>query len=533
MAEDLMASFEKQLESANVPSESFTGTLPEEALTSPEIANQEQDLVKSFEEQLEGTQEPKQEKQTTQQFQSSTASLLGLKPTELRTGAPEFKEALRGLRPAIEEPTVLGAVVETGKTFVEAGKNIPSSALKLGKDIFTAISSPIDTAKSIGGLATGIVQKLIPGEQESEKFVDALVDDYAERFGSLEKARQTFIEDPVGFLSDTSALLLGGGAAIKAGGKLSKIQKLAEAGELITKAGVSVDPLLQVSKLGKPVAKGLVISAEKGIEKVLAPTKEVTKAKTTKILPQLTQEKFLALSKEGLKKQVQERLKAVGSQFDELISEKGIQGATKTSVFVDALEKAKNQFKVGEKIIEETPIKVLDGLQNTLKQFGDEIPNSDLRSVRQIWDKTIAKGKRFDVQKTAEAVDELDFKKIVTDSIREELAKTNPELAVLNKKFTFYKNVDDVLFETIRRGKGQAGGLGKKLGFVAGLATGEGVMGKLVNATALSTFVKTIESTAWRTVSSALKLKLSDALTTGNKALIADVLRQIEKTKED
>ncbi len=530
MAEDLMASFEKQLESANVPSESFTGTLPEESLTSPGVVKPEIDLVQSFESQLQGVQEPKQEKQTTQQFQNSTASLLGLKPTELKTGSPELK---RAVQTEFEEPTKLGAVKEVGKTFLEAGKNIPASAGKLVKDVASAIASPIDTAKSLGGLGLGLVQKLIPGEQDSERFVDALVDNYKERYGSAEKARQTFIEDPVGFLSDTAGVLLAGGGVIKGAGAVTKLNALKTAGGAISKAGGAIDPLLQTAKLGKPVASGLVKSAEKGIEKVLAPTKEITKTKTTKILSQLTQEKFKALSTEGLQTQVQNRLKAVGKEFDDLLSEKGVVGTSNTKQFIDTLEKAKNQFKVGDKIIEQMPIKVLEGLQETLAQFGDKIPNSDLRNLRQIWDKTIAKGKRFDVQKTVKAIDELDFKKIVTDSIRGELAKTNPELAMLNKKYAFYKNVDDVLFETVRRKKGQAGGLSKKLGFIAGLATGDGVIGKLVNATALSTFIKTIESTAWRTISSSLKVKLAESLATGNKALIADILRQIEKTKED
>ena len=54
--------------------------------------------------------------QKTQGFQNSTASLLGLKPTQLRTGSPEFKEALAGNVP--EAPTVVGGLKEVGKTLV-------------------------------------------------------------------------------------------------------------------------------------------------------------------------------------------------------------------------------------------------------------------------------------------------------------------------------------------------------------------------------------------------------------------------------
>ena len=40
--------------------------------------------------------------------------------------------------------------------------NFPSSAVQLGKDYTAPIHSPIQTAKGIGNLAMGGIQKLIP-----------------------------------------------------------------------------------------------------------------------------------------------------------------------------------------------------------------------------------------------------------------------------------------------------------------------------------------------------------------------------------
>lgn len=456
---------------------------------------------------------------------------LGIKEEEVVSGGEEFKQSLQKNIP--DAPTIGGAFGALGETLMEAGKNIPASTFTLIKDVASAVASPIDTAKSIGGLAVGLVQKLIPGEQNQEALVDALVNNYAERYGSVEKATETFKKDPIGFLSDTAGLLLAGGGVIKGAGAVTKLNALKTAGTAIVKTGAAIDPLIGASRVGKPIAKALKKSAGASLEKVLAPTKEVTKAKTAKVLPELVKEKITAFSTESFQKQIRERMSNVGKQFDDLIESEGIHGETKTAKLTNVLEEAKKNFMVGDVVVEPKTIKVIEGLQDTLSQFGDSIPNTELRTLNQIWSKTVAKGKRFDITKTSEVLDELDLKKIVTDSMRQELAKTNPKLDIINKKYSFYKNVDDVLSETVRRKKGQAGGLGKKLAFVAGLATGEGVMGKLVSATAMSTFVKTIESTAWRTVSSKLKLKLSESIATGNKAAIADVLRQIEKTKED
>ena len=55
-----------------------------------------------------------------------------------------------------------------GEVAGQAFKNIPESGLQYGKDIFTALTDPIGTAKSIGELGLGIIQLAIPGEQANE-----------------------------------------------------------------------------------------------------------------------------------------------------------------------------------------------------------------------------------------------------------------------------------------------------------------------------------------------------------------------------
>jgi hypothetical protein len=46
--------------------------------------------------------------------------------------------------------------------------------------------------------------------------------------------------------------------------------------------------------------------------------------------------------------------------------------------------------------------------------------------------------------------------KSVADTLRSELSKASPDLAKLNKEFSFYKNLSDILETTITRQKPQS-----------------------------------------------------------------------------
>jgi hypothetical protein len=45
----------------------------------------------------------------------------------------------------------------------------------------------------------------------------------------------------------------------------------------------------------------------------------------------------------------------------------------------------------------------------------------------------------------------------MADSLRNELSKAAPDLAMLNKEFSFYKKLEDILGATITRTKPQSG----------------------------------------------------------------------------
>lgn len=115
--------------------------------------------------------------------------------------------------------------------------NIPKSGFEYGKGIVNAVTSPIDTAEGVWNVASGAVQKAIPGEQGNEKYADAVGEFFKERYGSLDAAKKTLQDDPVGVLGDLSVVLGGSGAALK------HAPKMGQAGKAIQDVGVAIEPV--------------------------------------------------------------------------------------------------------------------------------------------------------------------------------------------------------------------------------------------------------------------------------------------------
>jgi hypothetical protein len=96
--------------------------------------------------------------------------------------------------------------------------NLPSSIGGMAKDIYQAVTSPVQTAKSVLDLGAGILQNVLP-----EKLVQAVGEDkasrelankvgqhYVERYGSVEGAKRALATDPAGVMADLSTVLTGG-----------------------------------------------------------------------------------------------------------------------------------------------------------------------------------------------------------------------------------------------------------------------------------------------------------------------------------
>ena len=154
---------------------------------------------------------------------------------------------------------------------MEMVKNIPSSAVNYGLDIAQAVTSPVQTAKGIGSVIEAGANKLgrtlaeqtnmrctavqtesgVPQmrcepsqieemPERSEAPANALWDAAVSRYGSIEAAKQTLQNDPVGALADLSGVMM----ATKVPG--------------VARVGASIEPVNMVGSAVKGAAKAAV-----------------------------------------------------------------------------------------------------------------------------------------------------------------------------------------------------------------------------------------------------------------------------------
>ena len=187
-------------------------------------------------------------------------------PDNVDPNSQELKDRISSIRsqnkmPPIEAASSLQpAELTAGEVATQAITNLPSSFGRLVGDLYTAVTSPVQTAKSVVDLGAGLLQAALP-----ERFVQAIGEDkesrdvarkvgefYADRYGSLEKAKRAIAEDPAGVMADVASVIYGGGALTPG-----------RAGAQISRAGAAIDPLT--------IAARGTVATTGGVGRVLAP----------------------------------------------------------------------------------------------------------------------------------------------------------------------------------------------------------------------------------------------------------------------
>lgn len=109
---------------------------------------------------------------------------------------------------------------------INTALNVPSSGVNFLKNMVTPILHPVQTVEGLGKMGLGFIEKLIPGDQGHEAYAEAIINHYKERYGGVPELLKTIETDPVGFATDLSALLGGGGAVanlVSKGGTTAKV----------------------------------------------------------------------------------------------------------------------------------------------------------------------------------------------------------------------------------------------------------------------------------------------------------------------
>jgi hypothetical protein len=271
--------------------------------------------------------------------------------------------------------------------------------------------------------------------------------------------------------------------------------------------------------------------ATKKVIQALGPTKERFKAIAARLVPEI-QKRGLGGGREVLQQKAAGMLEAVGDQLDAALQQFGTQKVG-TGPVVTALETAKDAFRTtaasGAVVaFEPRAIRQLEGLQKIVTDLGPDATVEQLVAVRRAWDKVVDQAGGF-AHRAGGAIgvplkdqSEAWAKREATGAIRDLLATEVPDLAAINKEWSFWKNLNDVLTQTLQRTQPHGVGVGRMMaegagqvvggavGVTQGAATGVGGAFALGKVAALAQ--KVFTSPRWRFVDAKLRNSLADAI---------------------
>ena len=177
-----------------------------------------------------------------------------------------------------------------GEVAVEGIKQIPSSLKNEGMETLNAFAPgprvgglrpkgqtlPFEQVlRGAGGLIVGLVQKVIPGEQNQEHIVDVVWNDLVDTYGGEAELKRSLVETPGRVIMDAATITTAAGTALKAAGA-------SRAGSVVSNIGKYMEPT-------SPLAVGV-----RAVERVFIP----------KGLPQRLYQSSLKIPrKKGVRKQ--------------------------------------------------------------------------------------------------------------------------------------------------------------------------------------------------------------------------------------
>lgn len=303
--------------------------------------------------------------------------------------------------------------------------NINKSAVKFGKDMITPIISPLQTAESLAHLGAGVIQKATGGGKD-EVYVDAVVDGFKNRYGSIAAAANTATTDPIGMISDIS------GAIALTPAMLPKVGRV---NSTVSNIGKAIDPVNAALNTAKySASKVIPESAPRKLYESTAKFRPsipndvrsnmVNTALAHKIMP--TEEGLGALGS---------KITALGNSIDTMID-----SATKagTKIPKGAIYRHLGSLRKdigGVKLNAANDTKKIDQL---IKVFDQHLKKSDKKELtpRELQDfKTDAyKRINFDIEQGSASYTKNEVSKAMAKAAKESLEEINPNIKTANQE---------------------------------------------------------------------------------------------------
>lgn len=135
--------------------------------------------------------------------------------------------------------------------------NIPSSGLGLLEGGYEMVRHPVETAKALGSVALGGVQKAATAagadparnaEHDHMPTFDAFLAQMKERYGGMDAIGNTLYEDPAGAALDLSGLLSGGSTVLAT--------RMPQTAKFLASAARAIDPVSAVGSVARATGRG-------------------------------------------------------------------------------------------------------------------------------------------------------------------------------------------------------------------------------------------------------------------------------------
>jgi hypothetical protein len=368
----------------------------------------------------------------------------------------------------------------------ETAKNLGPSIVKEAKNLVGAITQPLETAKSLGNLSLGVIEKAIPGKTyPHEKYANAMGDYFANRYGSKDAFLSELQNNPASVLSDLSTIVTGGATTAAKVASLSKVgAKAVPTLEKVAQVGTAIDPL-------NLAANTATYGVTKAIPNTIAPMMYESAAKwSTKLGPEeraaITETALknqIPLNYEGLGK-VQSKLGQLGDKMDNLIANATDQNikipATKVLESLKDVKKASGGFKIEAA----QDIKEINDIEQRFKTY---LKQNKITSVtpQQLQDFKSDAYKRIDFGRSPEkpSIAKEQAYRSMAESARTSLEGFMPELRDINAQYGALKELQPNLQKAVGRienrdilglGTGVKTGTGAAVGGIPGALVGFG-----------------------------------------------------------
>lgn len=496
---------------------------------------------------------------TASDFNQVLSEFRRRQPTETTeiTEAPEEAE-ISGLDIWVKAGKALSSIWETIKLewqeFPETpldvakvagtfGVNLPGDAVEWVWEIIELVSDPVWTGEALKVTAGGLIEKGLneifstkigqdilrklwapEGNLEQIKdwgfFTDeikkeaanAAIQQLKDNFWDLDKATKSITENPVDTILFVKWMIIASKKLVWKG-KAAKLDKL-----------------------DKSLSQKLKESAGKDVEQALGATKEKFKQKSRDISWEVI-EKGIKWSREEIQLIAEQKAADFWTQIGEFIESWKLKGTVKRDKLLEVLDDIRKEGQVGDVILDESIISATDKMADAISGFGKEIPAEKARIIRQMFDDAVYSTKGVISEEALSLKNNI--KKGLADSIRKQLAEQNPDLAKLNKEFSFYSKLDEVLTETINRTWPQQGGLTGGITSAGGLWAGAVIFGDVTGAIATAAVAKwlasALKSPRWKLTKASTKNKLADALASWDKKLsnklASDIIKEVLQNK--